>query len=77
GNQRRLVPPKHSDNHKAGLVDLKRRWITFAVTVGHPDWRALIKTLSYENKGLGKVFVRYLMRRAELRGKPIQAESAI
>ncbi|KAK0722920.1 hypothetical protein B0T26DRAFT_750260 [Lasiosphaeria miniovina] len=32
GNQRRPVPPKLSDKHKAGLVDLKRRWITFAAT---------------------------------------------
>jgi hypothetical protein len=77
GNQRRPVPPKLSDNHKAGLVDLRPRWIAFAATVGHQDWRTLIKTLSYENKGLGEAFVRYLMRRAELQGRPIQAESAI
>ncbi|KAK0702690.1 hypothetical protein B0H67DRAFT_499916, partial [Lasiosphaeris hirsuta] len=49
----------------------------FAATVGHPDWRTLIKTLRYENKGLGEVFVRYLIRQAELRVKPIQAESTI
>jgi len=64
-------------SHKAGLVNLKHRWIVFAATIGHQDWRALIKTLSYENKGLGEAFVRYLIRQAELRGKPIQAESTI
>ncbi|KAK3359289.1 hypothetical protein B0T25DRAFT_564309 [Lasiosphaeria hispida] len=70
-------PLKAEELHDAGLVDLKRRWIAFAAMVGHQDWRALIKTLSYENKGLGEAFVRYLMRRAELQGNPNQAESAI
>jgi hypothetical protein len=77
GNQRRPVPPRLSDRHKADLVDLKNRWITFAATMGHRDWKGLIKTLTYENKGLGESFMRYLMRQAELQKKPIQSESAI
>lgn len=63
------MPPKLSDRHKADLVDLKRRWITFAAKMGRRDWKGLIKTLSYENKGLGESFMRYLMRQAELQGK--------
>lgn len=55
------MPPKLSDRHKADLVDLRRRWIVFAAKMGHRDWKGLIKTLSYENKGLGESFMRYLM----------------
>lgn len=77
GNRRRPVPPKLSDRHKADLVDLKRRWITFAAKMGCRDWKGLIKTLSYENKGLGESFMRYLMRQAELQGNPIRSENAI
>lgn len=29
--------------------------------MGHRDWEGLIKTLSYESKGLGESFMRYLM----------------
>ncbi|KAH9983866.1 hypothetical protein F4779DRAFT_612402, partial [Xylariaceae sp. FL0662B] len=76
-NRRRPVPPKLSDRHKADLVNLKRRWITFAAKMGHRDWKCLIKTLSYENKGLGESFMRYLMRQAEMQGKPIRSENAI
>lgn len=45
--------------------------------MGRRDWKGLIKTLSYENKGLGESFMRYLMRQAELQGKPIRSENAI
>lgn len=77
GNQRRPVPPKLSDSHKADLVDLKHRWIAFAAKMGHEDRKGLIKTLNYENKGLGESFIRYTMRKAVLRGKPITSENAI
>ncbi|KAJ2902465.1 uncharacterized protein MKZ38_000594 [Zalerion maritima] len=77
GNRRRPVPPNLSDNHKANLVGLKHRWIIFATRLGHQDWKSLIKTLSFENKGLGELFMRYLMRRAELDGTSIKYESAI
>ncbi|KAM7224169.1 hypothetical protein V8F06_000642 [Rhypophila decipiens] len=77
GNRRRPVPPKLSDRHKADLVDLKRRWITFAAKMGCRDWKGLIKPLSYENKGLGESFMRYLIQQAELQGKPIRSENAI
>lgn len=40
--------------------------------LGHQDWKSLIKTLSFENKGSGKSFMRYLlMRQSELHGTPI------
>ena len=77
GNRRRPVPPNLSDNHKASLVGLKHRWIVFATRLGHQDWKSLIKTLSFENKGLGESFIRYLMRQAELDGTPIKCKSAI
>ena len=77
GNRRRPVPPKLSDHHKSDLVSLRHRWIAFAAKTGHQNWKSLIKTLSYENKGLGESFMRYLMRDAELQGKPIRSESTI
>src|SRR5437667_7961563 len=77
GNRRRPVPPNLSDNHKASLVDLKHRWIKFAEKTGHRDWKSLIRTLSYENKGLGESFMRYLVRQAELQGRPFRSENAI
>lgn len=71
------MAPKFSDSHKASLVNLKHRWIAFATTLKHREWKGLIKTLSYENKGLGESFLRYFIRQAELQGKPIKNESAI
>ena len=42
GNRRRPVPPKLSDRHKANLVDLRRRGITFAAKMGRRDRNGLI-----------------------------------
>jgi hypothetical protein len=70
------VPPNLSDRQKADLVDLKHRWIIFA-RLGHHDWKSLIKTLSFENKGLGESFIRYPIRQAELQGIPIKSEGSI
>ena len=77
GNRRRPVPPRLSDRHKADLVKLKHRWIAFAEKSGHRDWKGLIKTLSYKNKGLGESFMHYLLREAEMQKNPIKSESAI
>jgi hypothetical protein len=68
------VPPNLSDRHKAELVDLEHRWIASATRLGHQDWKSPIKALSFENKGFGGSFIRYLIRRAELQGMPMKSE---
>ncbi len=47
--------------HKVDIVNLERQWIQFCKTMGQSDWKALLRTLTYENKGLGESFMRYLM----------------
>ncbi len=61
GNQRRPIPRNYSVNHKTDIVHLQHQWIQFCETMGKPDWKALLKTLTYENRGLGESFMRYLM----------------
>ncbi|KAF5018597.1 hypothetical protein F66182_9426 [Fusarium sp. NRRL 66182] len=43
------------------------------------DWKALLKTLTFDNKGLGESFIRYLMRVSDLRrnGCTINSENSI
>ncbi len=78
GNESAPVGPKHSDNYKANLVDLEQRWIRFCAKIGKSDWEAEIKTRSSENKGLGKAFLCYFMREAELRnGRSVTSENAV
>ena len=31
------------------------------------EWKAILKTLTFDNKGLGESFIRYLMRESDLR----------
>jgi hypothetical protein len=77
GNRRRPVAPKLSDNQKADIVNLQHRWISFAAKMGHRNWKDLIRTLSWENKGLGESFMLYLVRQSELQGRPFKSENAI
>ncbi|KAJ2897779.1 hypothetical protein MKZ38_004402 [Zalerion maritima] len=59
GNARRPLPPNHSDNHKASLYRLQQRWLSFCERMGRrADWKALLKTLTFDNKGLGESFIR-------------------
>lgn len=76
GNKRRPVPPNLSHRYKAELVDLEQRWKDFAASLGKP-WKPLIKSLTFENKGLGESFMHYLKKRADLDGKPFTAQSAV
>ncbi|KAM5348918.1 hypothetical protein ACJ41O_008741 [Fusarium nematophilum] len=80
GNARRPLPPNHSDNHKASLYRLQQRWLSFCERMGRrADWKALLKTLTFDNKGLGESFIRYLMRDSDLRrnGCTINSENSI
>lgn len=68
GNTRRPLPPNRADNTKANIVDGTRRWKAFSEALpGKPDWKALVKTLSWENRGLAEAFARFLMRRENSR----------
>ncbi|RYO82366.1 hypothetical protein DL766_004754 [Monosporascus sp. MC13-8B] len=80
GNARRPLPPNHSDNHKVSLYRLQQRWLSFCERMGRrADWKALLKTLTFDNKGLGESFIRYLMRDSDLRRKrcTINSENSI
>ncbi|KAI1207667.1 uncharacterized protein F4807DRAFT_173788 [Annulohypoxylon truncatum] len=68
GNGRRPLPPNRADNTKVNIADGTRRWIAFCEALpGKPEWKALLKTLSWENRGLPEAFARYLMRRDKSR----------
>jgi hypothetical protein len=58
--------PILSDRHKVDLLDLKYGWITHATKMERNNQKTLIKTLSYEKKGLGESYIRYPMRDTEL-----------
>lgn len=80
GNARRPLPPNHSDNHKVSLYRLQQRWHSFCAKLGkRAEWKALLKTLTFDNKGLGESFIRYLMRDSDLRrnGCTINSENSI
>ncbi|KAM6509588.1 hypothetical protein FALCPG4_017240 [Fusarium falciforme] len=80
GNTRRPLPPNRSDNHKVSLYRLQQRWLSFCERMGRrADWKALLKTLTFDNKGLGESFIRYLMRDSDLRrnGCTINSENSI
>ncbi|KAI1169294.1 hypothetical protein F5B18DRAFT_17311 [Nemania serpens] len=63
-NKRRLLPPNRADNTKANIIHGTRRWGALCEALpGAPAWKPLVKTLSWDNRGLGKAFARYLMRR--------------
>ncbi len=70
------MPPNLSDRYKAELVDLEQRWKDFAASLEQP-WKPLIKTLTFENKGLGGAFMHHLKKRAGLDEKPFTAQSAV
>lgn len=64
GNRRRPLPPNHSDNTKVNIVGAIERWKGFCEWLPEkPAWKPLVRTLSWENKGLAESFARYLMRR--------------
>ncbi|KAJ2893428.1 hypothetical protein MKZ38_008686 [Zalerion maritima] len=68
GNKRRPLPPNCADNTKVNLANGERRWRAFCAKLpGHPAWKPLLKTLSWENRGLAELFARYLMRREKSR----------
>lgn len=76
GNERRPMPPNLSLRYKAELVNLEQRWKDFAAELGQP-WKPLIKTLTFENKGLGESFMHYLKRRVDRDGRPFTAQRAV
>lgn len=64
GSKRRPLPPNRADNTKVNIVDGTRRWTAFCEALpGAPAWKPLVKTLSWDNRGLAEAFARYLMRR--------------
>ncbi|KAK8106641.1 hypothetical protein PG999_010000 [Apiospora kogelbergensis] len=64
GNKRHPTSPNRAIHTQANIVDGQRRWIAFCQQLPNaPDWKALLKTLSWDNRGLGESFCRYLMRR--------------
>lgn len=66
GNQRRPSRPNRATYTAANIVDDQRRWIAFCQhSPSTPDWKALLKTLTWENRDLAESFCRYLMRREE------------
>ncbi|KAH8747986.1 hypothetical protein F5883DRAFT_697821 [Diaporthe sp. PMI_573] len=68
GNKRRPLPPNRADNTKANIVDGTRRWSAFCEALpGKPAWKPLVKTLSWDNRGLAEAFARFLMRRENSR----------
>ncbi|KAK3936536.1 hypothetical protein QBC46DRAFT_411986 [Diplogelasinospora grovesii] len=49
----------HSDNSKINMVDGEERWTAFCAPLkGGPDWKSLVKTLSWDNRGLVESFGR-------------------
>ncbi|KAI1291664.1 hypothetical protein F5Y03DRAFT_388333 [Xylaria venustula] len=68
GNKRRPLPPNRADNTKVNIIDGTRRWSAFCEALpGAPAWKPLVKTLSWDNRGLAEAFARYLMRREKSR----------
>lgn len=66
------MPPNLSHRYKPEIVDLEQRWKNFAALLGKL-WKLLIRSLTFENKGLGEAFMHYLKKRADLDGKPFTA----
>ena len=80
GNERRPFRPDYADGTKVNIVRITKRWIDFCNTLkGKPDWKVLLKSLSWENKGLAEAFVRYVIRTSHNRriGAKINAESTM
>jgi len=71
GNKRRPLPPNRADNTKVSIVDGTRRWTAFCEALpGAPTWKPLVKTLSWDNRGLAEAVARELMRREKSRMAP-------
>lgn len=75
GNERRPLPPNHSQGFKINKVRLERRWKAFCAKMEIEDWKAALKKISYEEKGLGEAFFRHLMN--DENGRGIKAEGTI
>ncbi len=68
GNGRRPLRPNFSENTKLNAVDGQRRWIAFCTQFpDNPDWKHLLQTLSWDNRGLAESFARFCMRRKKAR----------
>jgi len=66
GNERKPLAPDDSDNYLVSQVRTKKRWIRFCNTLDDkPDWLALLKSLSLDNKGFCEGFVRFCIRENE------------
>ena len=75
GNSRRPIPPNFSDNTKVNIARATQQWRKFCKSLPQqPAWKPLVKTLSWDNKGLAESFARYLMRRPKAR---VTTESTI
>ncbi|OAA36114.1 FluG domain-containing protein [Beauveria brongniartii RCEF 3172] len=75
GNARRPPRPNESDGHKINKVRLERRWKKFCAKMKIENWKDSLKKLSYEEKGLGEAFLRYLM--TDENGRGIHSEGTI
>ncbi|KAJ9149958.1 FluG domain-containing protein, partial [Pleurostoma richardsiae] len=75
GNERPPYGAHFSDKYKALIVEAEDRWISFCATLKpQPEWKAHLKTLTWENKGLGEGFARFVMRKE---GSRIGVENSI
>lgn len=74
GNNRRPLRPLKADNTKLNIIRAQRQWQAYTTQLGNHDWRATLKSLTYENRGLVEGFIRYLLRR---RGARIRKESTV
>lgn len=75
GNKRRPRRRNDSDNFKINKLRTQRRWKRFCAVMGEEDWKATLKKISFEERGLTDSFFDYLMD-DEL-GRGIGAENTI
>ena len=62
GNQRMPLPPTRSATYKYDVMSMKKWWQAFC-TILESDWKSLLLTLTYNNKGLALSFIRQIYRR--------------
>jgi len=74
GNARRPLRPRRADTYLVNIVRGQRRWEKYCSRRGFTDWRAFVKTLSYDTRGDVESFVKWCWKR---RGARVTTQSTL
>lgn len=68
-----------SDKQKMSVTRIKCKWVQFCADLSREhEWKALIKSLNYENKGLAESIIHFLLRQSRNNRRPrLRSQNAL